>query len=180
MSLDDALAELLAQASRCQADRTVTTFDGRRPGAGAGLVAALQVPPQDNSSMDGYACAAPTWPLGAVLPVSQRIARGQRRHALEPGTAARIFTGAPVPAGADAVLMQEERGRRGRWPCGAHHGRAGAGQWIRRAGEDVTRGAVVLPGARACRPPAWAWRPALACASWTWRAPARGAVFHRR
>jgi molybdopterin molybdotransferase len=94
--------------------------------------------------MDGYAlrCADVAAP-GAVLPVSQRIAAGSAAAPLQPGTAARIFTGAPVPPGADAVLMQED--------CEAlEDGRVRAnavpqsGQWIRRAGEDITQGAVVL------------------------------------
>ena len=69
---------------------------------------ALDVPPEDNSEMDGYALRAADVPAdGTVLPVSQRIAAGQVGRPLQPGTAARIFTGAQVPPGADAVVMQE-------------------------------------------------------------------------
>ncbi len=98
--------------------------------------------------MDGYAvrCADVTR-AGVLLPVAQRIAAGAPPQPLAPGAAARIFTGAQIPAGADAVVMQEQ--------CAAVDGgvRVDAvptsGQWIRRRGEDVAAGAVVLAcGAR--------------------------------
>ncbi len=95
------------------------------------LVSALQVPPQDNSSMDGYAVRAAEVPdEGVVLPVSQRIAAGGAAQPLQAGTAARIFTGAPVPAGADAVVMQEHsepagEGRRAH-PVGARQPASGS------------------------------------------------------
>ncbi|XAH25115.1 gephyrin-like molybdotransferase Glp [Xylophilus sp. GW821-FHT01B05] len=144
-TLDDALAELLSHATPLADTETVSTFDADQRVLAENLVSELQVPPQDNSAMDGYAvrsadCAAP----GAELPVSQRIAAGQAPQPLQPGTAARIFTGAPIPPGADAVVMQEQ--------CTAlpatNAVRIGIapqpGLAIRRAGEDVTRGAVVL------------------------------------
>ena len=142
--LDAALAELLAQATLLPGADTVATFDADGRVLLHSATSPLQVPPQDNSAMDGYAlrCADVAAP-GAVLPVSQRIAAGSAAAPLQPGTAARIFTGAPVPPGADAVLMQED--------CEAlEDGRVRAnavpqsGQWIRRAGEDITQGAVVL------------------------------------
>ena len=142
--LDTALAELLAQATLLPGADTVNTFDADGRVLLHSATSPLQVPPQDNSAMDGYAlrCADVAAP-GAVLPVSQRIAAGSAAAPLQPGTAARIFTGAPVPPGADAVLMQED--------CEAlPDGRVRAnavpqsGQWIRRAGEDITQGAVVL------------------------------------
>ncbi|MFN4118476.1 gephyrin-like molybdotransferase Glp [Acidovorax sp.] len=142
--LDDALAELLALAAPLPGTDTVATFDADGRVLVQDCISALHVPPQDNSSMDGYAvrCADIAAP-GTVLPVSQRIAAGSAGEPLVVGTAARIFTGAPVPAGADAILMQED--------CEAVEPgsvRLNAvpqpGQWIRRAGEDITRGAVVL------------------------------------
>lgn len=149
--LDDALADLLAQAVPLPGHDTVTTFDADGRVLAQDCISALQVPPQDNSSMDGYAvrCADVAAP-GVELPVSQRIAAGSAGQPLQPGTAARIFTGAPVPAGADAVLMQEDCEAIGTSPGaeGPPRVRVNAvpppGQWIRRAGEDVTRGAVVL------------------------------------
>lgn len=143
-SLDQALAELLAQARPLEGTDTVDTFDADGRVLAQDLVSALHVPPQDNSSMDGYAlrCADVGAP-GTVLPVTQRIPAGHHGQPLQPGQAARIFTGAPVPAGADTVVMQEDCE-----PVGEGSVRVNvvptAGQWIRRAGEDVTRGAVVL------------------------------------
>ena len=111
--LDEALADLVAKASPLPGGDTVTTFDADGRVLAQDCVSALQVPPQDNSSMDGYAVrSADVGAAGTVLPVtlpvSQRIAAGSAGEPLAPGTAARIFTGAPVPVGADAILMQED------------------------------------------------------------------------
>ncbi|HET6829010.1 MAG TPA: gephyrin-like molybdotransferase Glp [Ramlibacter sp.] len=142
--LDDALAELLAQARVLEGSDIVSTFEGDGRVLQAGLVSSLQVPPQDNSSMDGYAVrSAEIADEGVVLPVSQRVPAGAAARPLQPGTAARIFTGAPVPEGADALVMQEDT-----QPAGDNHVRIlqvpQPGEWIRRSGEDVRRGAVVL------------------------------------
>lgn len=144
--LDDALAELLAQAAPLAGLETVSTFEADGRVLAQDVVSALQVPPEDNSSMDGYAVrTADVQQAGTVLRVSQRIPAGSTGSALEPGTAARIFTGAPIPAGTDAVVMQED--------CEVLAEPQGfikitqpprPAQWIRRAGEDVTRGAIVL------------------------------------
>jgi molybdopterin molybdotransferase len=145
-SLDDALAELLAHAVPLPGNERISTFDADGRVLAVDVVSALQVPPEDNSSMDGYAVRSTELSdEGVELRVSQRIPAGSSGSALEPGTVARIFTGAPVPAGADAVVMQED--------CEPVPEREGfvrilqlpkPGQWIRRAGEDVTRGATVL------------------------------------
>jgi molybdopterin molybdotransferase len=142
--LDEALAELLAHARPLSGDETVSTFDADGRVLAQDCVSALQVPPQDNSSMDGYAVrGAEVADEGVVMPVSQRIPAGAQPEPLAPGSAARIFTGAQVPQGADAIVMQEDTE-----PAGEQIVRIcrvpAPGQWIRRAGEDVTRGAVVL------------------------------------
>ena len=141
--LDDAMAELLAHAEPLAGFDTVDTFDADGRVLRQGALSPLQVPPQDNSAMDGYAVRCADVAAGVSLPVSQRIAAGNAGAPLQPGTAARIFTGAPVPLGADAIVMQED--------CEALDGGQvrinavpPAGQWIRRAGEDITQGAVVL------------------------------------
>lgn len=151
-SLDDALAELLGHATTLTGVEQITTFDGDGRVLAQDMVSALHVPPQDNSSMDGYAVrCADVRVAGGVLPVSQRIPAGASGQSLQPGTVARIFTGAPIPAGADAVIMQEDCEPLG--DAKPDQGKLGSvriksvpasGQWIRRAGEDVTRGAVVL------------------------------------
>jgi molybdopterin molybdotransferase len=144
MSLDAALAQLLDHASTLAGVEQVSTFDADGRVLAQDLVSSLQVPPQDNSSMDGYAVRCADLSSGWVaLPVSQRIPAGASGTVLAPRSVARIFTGAPIPAGADAVVMQED--------CdvqddGSVRIKAAPkpGQWIRRAGEDVLRGAVVL------------------------------------
>lgn len=144
MPLDEALATLLAQATPLAGVDTVSTFEADGRVLAQDLVAALQVPPHDNSAMDGYAlrCADVLQP-GSVLQVSQRIAAGAVPAALESGTAARIFTGAPVPPGADAVVMQEECVALDDG-CVRVQAVPRPGQNIRRSGEDIARGAVVL------------------------------------
>lgn len=143
-SLDQALAELLAQARPLSGTETVSTFDADGRVLAQDLVSALHVPPQDNSAMDGYALRCADVPAaGAVLAVTQRIPAGHHGQPLEPQAAARIFTGAPVPPGADAVVMQEDCELVGEGRVRVNTVPA-SGQWIRRAGEDVTRGAVVL------------------------------------
>ena len=143
-SLDDALVELLGFAAVLQGVESISTFEADGRVLAQDIVAALHVPPQDNSSMDGYAvrCADVLQAQG-VVQVTQRIAAGASGAPLAPLSAARIFTGAPIPAGADAVVMQED--------CEVLEGGAvriktvpAPGQWIRRAGEDVTLGSIVL------------------------------------
>jgi molybdopterin molybdotransferase len=141
--LDEALAELLAQALPLAGSQSVSTFDADGRVLAEDLLASLNVPGHDNSSMDGYAVRVADLAASDVLQVTQRIAAGSTGHALEPMAAARIFTGAPVPPGADAVVMQEDTealdGGRVRVLQAPP-----AGQWIRRCGEDVARGSVVL------------------------------------
>ncbi|MDR0225654.1 MAG: molybdopterin molybdotransferase MoeA [Burkholderiaceae bacterium] len=142
--LDDALAELLAQALPLAGHDIADSFDADGRVLLDDAVSPLQVPPQDNSAMDGYAVRSAECLDGdAVLPVSQRIPAGSTGQPLAEGTVARIFTGAPVPAGADAVVMQEdcEVLDDGRVRVKA---RPEAGQWIRRSGEDIRRGATVI------------------------------------
>ncbi|GGH58095.1 molybdopterin molybdenumtransferase MoeA [Comamonas phosphati] len=142
--LDEALRELLAQAQALPGTERVDTFDADGRVLLQDAVSPLQVPPQDNSAMDGYAVRTADWiDSGVDLPVSQRIPAGTSPEPLAPASAARIFTGAPVPAGADAVVMQEdcEVLEDGRVRIKA---RPRAGQWIRRAGEDIALGATVI------------------------------------
>ncbi|MES1943563.1 molybdopterin biosynthesis protein [Salinisphaera sp. PC39] len=116
------------------------------------LVAPVSVPAWDNSAMDGYAVRAADVAAdgGTELAVSQRIPAGVGPVPLRSGTAARIFTGAPVPEGADTVIMQEDCTETGdsvridRFP--------GAGANIRAAGEDIRAGDVVIPAGRRLRP----------------------------
>ncbi|TAG25051.1 MAG: molybdopterin molybdenumtransferase MoeA [Burkholderiales bacterium] len=143
-SLEEALAELLAAAQPLGEVETVSTFDADRRVLAQDVVSPLDVPGFDNSQMDGYAMhSADVREAGAELRVSQRIPAGHFGEALQAGQAARIFTGAPMPPGADCVVMQEE--------CTAlDDGRVKvnvipkAGQWVRLRGEDVKQGAKAL------------------------------------
>jgi molybdopterin molybdotransferase len=117
------------------------------------LVSALQVPPQDNSSMDGYAVRRAEIADEGVLPVSQRIPAGQAAQPLQPGTAARIFTGAPVPPGADAIVMQEDTEPPARAWCAScacptpASGSAAAARTSLRGSVVLQRGQRLDPGA---------------------------------
>ncbi len=149
MPLDDARQRLLAQVQRLPGTEEVATFDADGRVLATDLVSALQVPAFDNSSMDGYAvrCADLASP-DAVLRVTQRIPAGHNGQQVQAGEVARIFTGAPLPPGADAVVMQEEAESLGEAegvPQVRFMQPVRPGQWIRRSGEDVQRGATVLP-----------------------------------
>ncbi len=110
------------------------------------VVSAVQVPPADNSAMDGYALCAKDAIAGAELAVSQRIPAGIAPQPLQAGSCARIFTGAEVPLGADAVVMQEDvevlPDGRIRIPA------MKAGQNVRRAGQDIAIGATLFEAGR--------------------------------
>ena len=111
LTLDEALSRLLGAVRPLPATelQALSTFDALGRVLGEDVRSGLDVPPADNTSMDGYAMRCADVPAaGTVLPVSQRIPAGVVGEALKPGTAARIFTGAQVPAGADAVVMQEQ------------------------------------------------------------------------
>jgi molybdopterin molybdotransferase len=142
LSVDEARARLLAAARPLDAPETIAADLALGRVLAAPLVATVMVPPLDNSAMDGYALRQADWTEGRRLAVSQRIPAGQVGQPLKPGEAARIFTGAPVPEGADAVVMQED--------CEAGDGdvlvrRAPRpGDNIRRAGEDIRVGQTVL------------------------------------
>ena len=113
----------------------------------------VDVPPLDNTSMDGYAVrTADTKTAGQVLTIAQRIPAGSIGTALEPGTAARIFTGAPVPPGADAVVMQEDCAVEGQSDQVTISIAPAVGQWIRRRGEDLTAGKTCLAAGTFLRP----------------------------
>ena len=153
LTLDDALSRLLGAVAPLADIETLSTFDALGRVLRQDVRSALDVPPQDNTSMDGYALRCADVPAaGALLPVTQRIPAGVVGQPLVPGSAARIFTGAQVPAGADAVVMQElcevvgDAVRVNTVPA--------PGQWIRRRGEDVRSDSIVLPAGTRLTPQA--------------------------
>jgi molybdopterin molybdotransferase len=151
LSVDEALAFLLAGATPVLETEAVST----RAASGRVLAQAqhstLSVPSLDNTSMDGYAvCSADCVSGEARLPVSQRIPAGSVPQPLARGTAARIFTGAPIPPGADAVVMQEQCAQDGDAVIVKH--RPQAGEWVRRVGEDIRAGSEILAAGMKLRP----------------------------
>jgi molybdopterin molybdotransferase len=150
LTVEEALARVLERADQVDVE-VVPTLEADGRVLATDVVSTLDVPPLDNSQMDGYAVRSVDLPAGGTtLPVSQRIAAGHVGAALEPGTAARIFTGAPVPAGADAIVMQET--------CVAEGGRVTVnevpqrGAWIRKAGIDIAAGDTVVAAGCRLRP----------------------------
>jgi molybdopterin molybdotransferase len=148
LDYEDALARLLAGAEPLGETESLATQSAAGRVLAEGLRSTIDVPPLDNTSMDGYALRCADVPAsGTKLAVAQRIPAGSVGHTLAPGTAARIFTGAPVPAGADAVVMQELCALEGGSIVVNHVPHFG--EWIRRRGEDIASGAEVLtPGTR--------------------------------
>ena len=108
MPVDDALALLLEHVEPLTEVETVSLFDARGRVLAEDQHSAVDVPPADNSEMDGYAISYRAYAAGQTrFPVSQRVTAGAVASPLEAGTAARIFTGAFMPPGADTVVMQE-------------------------------------------------------------------------
>ncbi len=124
---------------------SLSTFDTLGRVLAEDVRSGLDVPPGDNTAMDGYAvrCADLAAHSAMLLPISQRIPAGTVPVPLLPGSAARIFTGAQIPPGADAVVMQEQCRVEG--DSVQVQTLPSPGQWIRRRGEDVRLGDVVLP-----------------------------------
>ncbi len=161
MPLDEAWARLqqaLQQHAHVPLTERLPTEDALGRVLAEDVVSDVTVPPQDNSAMDGYAVrvadVADMALPGASLPVSQRIAAGHAGVPLQPGTCARIFTGAPVPEGADAVVMQEHTEPGDVEGTTRFTQAVKAGQNIRRAGEDIAHGQTVLRAGRRLSPAA--------------------------
>ena len=151
LSFEQALEKLLAAAQPVEETRSLPLTAALGRVLAQSQRSTVAVPPLDNSAMDGYAVrAADITAAGVCLPVSQRIPAGTVGTPLQPGTAARIFTGAPIPAGADAVVMQErcEHGENGVVINHVPHD----GENIRRAGEDIAVGAEILKAGVKLRP----------------------------
>jgi molybdopterin molybdotransferase len=148
LPVTEALARILASASPARPILESRVIDALGCVLAEDIVSPIAVPGYDNSAMDGYALRAAE--ASRPLPVSQRIAAGSAGGVLAPGTAARIFTGAPVPAGADAVVMQENcREQNGLVEVS---GPVEEGQNIRPHGQDIAVDTLVLPRGRIVRP----------------------------
>ncbi|MEA5444444.1 gephyrin-like molybdotransferase Glp [Gammaproteobacteria bacterium AB-CW1] len=150
MSVEAARDQLLAAVAPLTGEETLPLADCLGRTLARSVIADSPTPPADNSAMDGYALRAAEFEAGEGMPLSQRIPAGHAPPPLEQGTAARIYTGAVIPAGADTVVMQERcRESDGRvWIDGAIK----VGDNIRRAGEDIAAGDDILPAGRRLRP----------------------------
>ena len=143
LSVQESIQRLLADVPASPVNEKIGLIEGLGRFLATDVHAVVDVPPAANSAMDGYAirrgeCTGPE----QKIPVSQRIAAGHQPQPLKPGTAARIFTGAEIPSGADSVVMQEN--------CVAHEGFVSInklpepGDNIRPRGQDLTAGQKIL------------------------------------
>ncbi|KDB06795.1 molybdenum cofactor synthesis domain containing protein [Burkholderia sp. lig30] len=163
LSTAEALAALLAAATPPDGAESVATLDALGRVLAADVESPLDVPPMHTSAMDGYAVRVADLLHGERrLPVSQRIPAGHPAAPLAAGTAARIFTGAPVPAGADAVVMQEQTEPDGDAVEILHTPKAG--EWITAQGADIRCGAVILPAGTRLTPQALGLAASVGCA----------------
>ncbi len=144
-SVSAAQQQIMSSVRCVLATESVSLFHARGRVLSAAVVSTVDVPPADNSAMDGYAMRVEDINLG-IIPVSQRVAAGQVPCSLEPHTCARVFTGAEVPENAELVVIQEdvelvEGGIRIRARAIAQEQKLG--QFIRLTGQDVLIGQVV-------------------------------------
>ncbi len=153
LSAAEALAHLLENPVSVEEHELVSTQDALGRVLAQDIVSTVDVPPLDNTSMDGYAVATKdVTEQGVLLKVDQRIPAGSVGEALKPGTIARIFTGAPVPPGADAIVMQEDCVPQAETNLVQINTIPTAGQWIRRRGEDLSVGKIALSAGTVLRP----------------------------
>jgi len=151
LSVDEALDVLLAGARPVADVEEVPTLEATGRVLARAQVSTMDVPPMDNSAMDGYAVrTAEVKAPDTKLKVAQRIQAGAVGAALAPGTAARIFTGAPIPPGADAIVMQEFCAADGEHVVVKKVPEQDA--WIRRRASDIAQGAQVLAAGIRLRP----------------------------
>src|SRR5437879_11285878 len=147
LSVDEALEILLSHSKVVSELEEIPTLEATSRVLARAQRSTMDVPPMDNSAMDGYAVRTRD---GGRLRVAQKIMAGSTGKPLEPGTAARIFTGAPIPPGADAVVMQEHCEVRGDEVLIKKAPKAG--DWIRLAGSDVRKGGEILPAGKRLLP----------------------------
>ncbi|NUX52074.1 molybdopterin molybdotransferase MoeA [Paraburkholderia youngii] len=171
----DALAILLDAARAIDGIETLPTLDALNRVLATDVTSPLDVPPMHTSAMDGYAVRIADLAHGSRLPVSQRIPAGHAPAPLAPNSAARIFTGATVPAGADAVVMQEQTEVAGDEVTIVH--RPQAGEWITAQGADIRAGSVILPAGTRLTPQALGLAASVGCAQLAVRRRVKVAVF---
>ncbi|GAB3453089.1 molybdopterin molybdotransferase MoeA [Massilia terrae] len=176
LAVREALDFLLAAARPVDEIHVVPTLEANGRVLATDQVSTLDVPGADNTQMDGYAVRAADCAGGSArLTVAQRIPAGHVGSPLQPGTAARIFTGALIPEGADAVVMQEQCEADGDSVVIRHTPQPG--EWIRRRGEDIVNGSVILPAGTRLRAQELGLAASVGLANVTVRRRVRVAVF---
>jgi len=151
LSVDEALDVLLAGARAVGEVEQVAALEASGRVLARALASTMDVPPMDNSAMDGYAVRASEVTAPETrLRIAQRIAAGEVGKPLAPGTAARIFTGAPIPQGADAIVMQEFCAVEGEAVVVRKVPKPG--EWVRRTGSDVRKGDTIVPAGKRLLP----------------------------
>jgi molybdopterin molybdotransferase len=148
LSVDEALVQLLAAAKPVAGVEEVPALEATGRVLAKPQRSTMDVPPLDNSAMDGFAFRFSD--LGKKLRVSQRIMAGAVGGPVEPGTAARIFTGAPIPPGADTVVMQEFCEVEGDFIT--IRNKPAKGEWVRRAASDIKKGGEILAAGKRLLP----------------------------
>ncbi|WP_211701850.1 gephyrin-like molybdotransferase Glp [Paraburkholderia aspalathi] len=177
LSTAEALATLLSAASPIPGTESIPTLDALNRVLSADVISPLDVPPMNTSSMDGYAIRTEDLATDGDrrLPVSQRIPAGHAPEPLKPGTAARIFTGATVPPGADAIVMQEQTEAAGNEVTILHN--PAPGEWITAQGADIRSGSIILPAGTRLTPQALGLAASVGCAELQVRRRVKVAVF---
>ncbi|TAL94632.1 MAG: molybdopterin molybdenumtransferase MoeA [Paraburkholderia sp.] len=176
LSTAEALVTLLGAARAVEGTETLPTLGALNRVLAVDVVSSLDVPPMNTSSMDGYAVRVADLSQGdRRLPVSQRIPAGHAPQPLAAGTAARIFTGATVPPGADAIVMQEQAEADGSEVSILHTPKAG--EWITQQGADIRSGSVILPAGTRLTPQALGLAASVGSASLTVARRVKVAVF---
>ncbi len=178
-SVEQTLKQLLAAAEPLVETDILSLHDALNRVLAAPALARVAAPAFDNSAMDGYALRLADLDSSNELPLGGRSAAGQAPALLAPGTAQRILTGAAVPAGADAVCIQEnaEAFTRDGQPWVRVLNRPAAAAHVRRRGEDFVEGSVLVEAGVRLQPQHLALCAAGGCAEvLTWR-PVRIALF---
>jgi len=165
LDMDVALARILSHVTPLESTEEVASESALGRILARAVVSSVDVPPLANSQMDGYAVRAAECESGVTrFPVSARIAAGEVPGPLKPGSVARIFTGAPLPAGADAVVMQESCRLDATIGEVTIEARPSVGEWVRDQGEDLRIGQVVLPSGTRLRAQELGLAAAAGCA----------------
>jgi molybdopterin molybdotransferase len=151
-TFDEALHYLLTKAKQTEKTETISISDALGRVLAKPIVSTVNVPPHDNSMMDGYAIHSFDLEHNSVFTVSQRIPAGSTPQALKTGTATRIFTGAPIPEGANMVIMQEESEPLSETEIKITAEKTNVGQNIRVIGEDIAENATILKAGHKLRP----------------------------